>query len=68
MKGCFTHCYKSNFFGSNMQIDEKLEKESILIFVLKLTIFSGKKVPNNCIFSHKLDKNDDYNFDLTKKL
>ena len=43
MKGHYTLLQKQ-IFGSKMQIAEKLEKESILIFVSKLTIFSGKKI------------------------
>ena len=38
-----TQCVKGPFFVQKLQIIEKPQKRSILIFVSKLTIFSSKK-------------------------
>jgi len=39
-----SQCVEVEFFVQKLQILEKLVKWSILIFVSKLTIFSGKKI------------------------
>ena len=55
-KGSIAQCVKFPFFVQKLQFLEKLLEWSIMIFVSKLTIFSGKKFEIFEFFAPKLIK------------